>query len=56
VLIEALENQEYAETLKKDMNLNSFVVYNGSKQVDGLDYMALQYKNLESLKLALECL
>jgi len=42
--------------LKKDMNLNSFVVYNRSKQVDGLDYMALQYKNLESLKLALECL
>ena len=56
VLIEALENQEYAETLKKDMNLNSFVVYNMSKQVDGLDYMAMQYKNVESLKLALECL
>ena len=56
VLIEALENQEYANTLKKDMNLNSFVVYNGSKQVDELDYLAMQYKNLESLKLALECL
>ena len=56
VLIEALENQEYANTLKKDMNLDSFVVYNLSKQVDELDYMTMQYKNLESLKLALECL
>jgi len=56
VLIEALENQEYANTLKKDMNLDSFVVYNLSKQVDELDYLAMQYKNLESLKLALECL
>jgi zinc transport system substrate-binding protein len=56
VLIEALENQEYANTLKKDMNLDSFVVYNLSKQVDELDYLTMQYKNLESLKLALECL
>jgi len=38
------------------MNLDSFVVYNLSKQVDELDYLAMQYKNLESLKLALECL
>ena len=56
VLIEALENQEYASTLKKDMNLNSYIVYNLSKQVDELDYLTMQYKNLESLKLALECL
>lgn len=56
ILVEALENQEYSNLLKNDLNLESFVVYNLSKQVDGLDYFQMQYKNLESLKSALQCL
>ena len=56
VLVEALENMEYADLLKKDLNLKAYVVYNISKQIDGMDYIEMQYKNLESLKKALECL
>ena len=55
VLVEALENQEYANLLKKDLNLESFVVYNLSKKVDDLDYLQMQNINLESLKSALKC-
>ena len=55
VLVEALENQEYANLLKKDLNLDSFVVYNLSKKVDDLDYLEMQNRNLESIKSALKC-
>jgi len=55
VLVEALENLEYANLVKKDLNLESFVVYNLSKKVDDLDYLQMQNINLESIKSALKC-